>query len=73
MRDNKLRIRGSLLNQELGINLLSFHILLIACVHVRVEHVMPSRCTEEFRLRKINNDKLKAEAKANGQKISTKR
>ncbi|CAJ1971681.1 unnamed protein product [Sphenostylis stenocarpa] len=42
-------------------------------IHVRVEHVMPSRCTEEFRLRKIKNDKLKADAKANGVKISTKR
>jgi large subunit ribosomal protein L21e len=42
-------------------------------IHVRVEHVMPSRCTEEFRLRKIENDKLKAEAKAKGEVISTKR
>lgn len=32
-------------------------------IHVRVEHVMPSRCTEEFRLRKVKNDKLKAEAR----------
>ncbi|KAJ0970406.1 hypothetical protein J5N97_023283 [Dioscorea zingiberensis] len=42
-------------------------------IHVRVEHVMPSRCTEEFRLRKKKNDELKAEAKARGEKISTKR
>ena len=42
-------------------------------IHVRVEHVMPSRCNEEFRLRKIQNDKLKAEAKAKGEVISTKR
>ncbi|KAH1246612.1 60S ribosomal protein L21-1 [Glycine max] len=42
-------------------------------IHVRVEHVMPSRCTEEFRLRKIKNDQLKAEVKAKGEKISTKR
>ena len=42
-------------------------------IHVRVEHVMPSRCTEEFKLRKIKNDELKAEAKAKGQVISTKR
>ena len=40
---------------------------------MRVEHVMPSRCTEEFRLRKIKNDQLKAEAKVKGEKISTKR
>ena len=30
---------------------------------MRVEHVQPSRCTEEFRLRKVKNDELKAEAK----------
>ncbi|ONK57318.1 uncharacterized protein A4U43_C10F18840 [Asparagus officinalis] len=42
-------------------------------IHVRVEHVQPSRCTEDFRLRKIKNDKLKAEAKARGEVISTKR
>lgn len=35
--------------------------------------MLPSRCTEEFRLRKQNNDKLKAEAKACGKIISTKR
>ncbi|CAA6662720.1 unnamed protein product [Spirodela intermedia] len=42
-------------------------------IHVRVEHVQPSRCAEEFRLRKIKNDELKREAKARGEKISTKR
>ncbi|KAK9117196.1 hypothetical protein Sjap_016143 [Stephania japonica] len=42
-------------------------------IHVRVEHVQPSRCTEEFKQRKITNDTLKAEAKARGEKISTKR
>ncbi|KAE9621707.1 hypothetical protein Lal_00032921 [Lupinus albus] len=42
-------------------------------IHVRIEHVKPSRCTEEFRLRKKNNDLLKAEAKAKGVVISTKR
>lgn len=40
---------------------------------MRVEHVQPSRCREEFKLRKIRNDELKAEAKARGEKISTKR
>ena len=35
-------------------------------IHVRVEHVQPSRCAEEFRLRKKKNDELKAEAKARG-------
>lgn len=42
-------------------------------IHVRVEHVQPSRCTEEFRLRKVKNDELKAEAKAKGVVICTKR
>ncbi|PSR88455.1 60S ribosomal protein like [Actinidia chinensis var. chinensis] len=42
-------------------------------IHVRVEHVMPSRCTEDFKLRKKMNDKLKGEAKARGEIISTKR
>jgi large subunit ribosomal protein L21e len=42
-------------------------------IHVRVEHVQPSRCREEFNLRKKKNDELKAEAKARGEKISTKR
>ncbi|KAL1823086.1 hypothetical protein ACET3Z_009864 [Daucus carota] len=42
-------------------------------IHVRIEHVMPSRCTEEVKLRKKKNDQLKAEAKARGEVISTKR
>ncbi|CAI0386006.1 unnamed protein product [Linum tenue] len=42
-------------------------------IHVRIEHVLPSRCTEELRLRKKKNDELKAEAKAKGEVISTKR
>lgn len=42
-------------------------------IHVRIEHVLPSRCTEEFRNRKIVNEKLKADAKSRGEKISTKR
>lgn len=42
-------------------------------IHVRVEHVVPSRCQEDFRLRIKKNDQLKAEAKACGKVISTKR
>ncbi|GMP43361.1 hypothetical protein CsSME_00012745 [Camellia sinensis var. sinensis] len=42
-------------------------------IHVRIEHVQPSRCTEDFKLRKKKNDKLKAEAKVMGEVISTKR
>jgi large subunit ribosomal protein L21e len=40
---------------------------------VRVEHVQPSRCNEEFKLRIKKNDELKAAAKARGEIISTKR
>ncbi|URE05483.1 60S ribosomal protein, partial [Musa troglodytarum] len=32
-------------------------------IHVRVEHVQPSRCQEDFRSRVKKNDQLKAEAK----------
>ncbi|URE01450.1 60S ribosomal protein [Musa troglodytarum] len=42
-------------------------------IHVRVEHVQPSRCQEDFRARVKKNDQLKAEAKARGEVISTKR
>ncbi|KAL8139580.1 hypothetical protein V2J09_005601 [Rumex salicifolius] len=42
-------------------------------IHVRVEHALPSRCTEDFKLRVKKNDQLKAEAKARGEVISTKR
>ncbi|KAH7564811.1 hypothetical protein JRO89_XS09G0032100 [Xanthoceras sorbifolium] len=40
--------------------------------HVRVEHVEPSRCKKELKLIIIQNDELKAEAKARDEKISTK-
>ncbi|CAI9782736.1 unnamed protein product [Fraxinus pennsylvanica] len=42
-------------------------------IHVRVEHVQPSRCHEEVLQRIKRNDALKAEAKARGEVISTKR
>ncbi|XP_030547552.1 60S ribosomal protein L21-1 [Rhodamnia argentea] len=42
-------------------------------IHVRIEHVQPSRCQEELKQRKVRNDELKAAAKARGEKISTKR
>ncbi|KAI3798347.1 hypothetical protein L1987_33618 [Smallanthus sonchifolius] len=35
-------------------------------IHVRIEHVMPSRCNEELKRRIKKNDQLKAEAKAKG-------
>mmetsp|Transcript_2985 Transcript_2985/g.4826 ORF Transcript_2985/g.4826 Transcript_2985/m.4826 type:complete len:166 (-) Transcript_2985:380-877(-) len=43
-------------------------------IHVRVEHVQPSRCREEFLKRRESNDKARAAAKAAGEKApSTKR
>ncbi|KAK4740747.1 hypothetical protein SAY87_024335 [Trapa incisa] len=41
--------------------------------HKEEDSLLPSGCNEDFKLRKIQNDKLKAEAKAGGEKISTKR
>jgi hypothetical protein len=35
-------------------------------IHVRIEHVQPSRCREEFLRRKADNDRVKSEAKARG-------
>ncbi len=35
-------------------------------IHVRVEHVAPSRCKEEFLRRRKENDAIKHEAKVKG-------
>lgn len=35
-------------------------------IHVRVEHVQPSRCREDFLKRRVENDAVKHEAKAKG-------
>merc|ERR1712149_2291 len=42
-------------------------------VHVRVEHVVPSRCREEFLNRVKKNDAAKIEAKKSGTTVVTKR
>ncbi|GFP85989.1 60S ribosomal protein l21-1 [Phtheirospermum japonicum] len=42
-------------------------------IHVRIEHVHPSRFHEEILLRIKKNDQLKTKAKAQGKIISTKR
>nr|ADV03054.1 ribosomal protein L21 [Amphidinium carterae] len=42
-------------------------------IHVRVEHVRKSRCNEDFLKRIKENDEKKREAKAKGERISTKR
>ena len=38
-------------------------------LHVRIEHVVPSRCKEEFLARRKANDELKEAAKKAGQPI----
>jgi hypothetical protein len=35
-------------------------------IHVRIEHVQPSRCREEFLRRKVSNDLAKSLAKEKG-------
>ena len=42
-------------------------------VHVRIEHLRKSSCRDDFLQRIKANDKLKAEAKKAGKRISTKR
>ncbi|KAI8028134.1 60S ribosomal protein L21-2 [Camellia lanceoleosa] len=61
------RAIGVEMNKQVG------HRIIRKRIHVRIEHVQPSRCTEDFKLRKKRNDQLKAEAKARGEVISTKR
>ncbi|XP_061991851.1 large ribosomal subunit protein eL21z/eL21y-like [Rosa rugosa] len=55
------------------INKMIGHRVIRKRIHVRVEHVQPSRCEEEFKARKTGNDEVKAAAKARGEVISTKR
>lgn len=35
-------------------------------IHVRVEHIVPSRCREDFLKRRTDNENKKKEAKASG-------
>jgi len=42
-------------------------------IHVRVEHVQPSKCNDDFLKRCKETAKLNAQAKKDGVKISTKR
>ena len=42
-------------------------------INVRVEHIRPSRCREDFLNRLKNNQQKKKEAKEKGIKVSTKR
>lgn len=58
---------GIEVNKQVGVRIIQKRL------HVRVEHVVPSRCREEFLNRRASNDAKKKEAKAAGQKISTSR
>ena len=49
---------------------MKFHIFR---VNLRVEHVSPSKCREEFVARVKKNDELRREAKKNGEKLKLKR
>eukprot|EP00899_Mesostigma_viride_P002462 jgi/Mesvir1/12216/Mv00444-RA.1 len=42
-------------------------------LHLRVEHVQPSRCRESFLKRKAENDEKKKEAKKRGEHVQLKR
>ena len=42
------------------------HQILRKRIHVRIEHVAPSRCREEFLIRQKKNDQIKHEAKERG-------
>jgi hypothetical protein len=35
-------------------------------IHVRIEHIQPSRCREDFLRRRETNDRIKHEAKVKG-------
>jgi large subunit ribosomal protein L21e len=61
------RAVGVVINKQVG------HRIIQKRLHVRIEHVQPSRCREDFLERRKTNDRLKAEAKERGEKISTKR
>jgi len=42
-------------------------------IHVRIEHIRPSKCQKEILARKVTNDAAKVEAKKTGVKINLKR
>lgn len=42
-------------------------------IHVRIEHVRPSKCQKEILQRKVENEKAKAEAAKTGVKVNLKR
>ena len=54
------RALGLIVNKEVGNHVIKKRI------NVRIEHVRPSRCREEYLKRKVVNAKLRQEAKSKG-------
>ena len=42
-------------------------------IHVRIEHIRKSKCQKEILARKVENEKLKDEARKTGEKVNLKR
>jgi len=42
-------------------------------IHVRIEHIRPSKCQKEILERKVSNDAAKEEARKTGVKVNLKR
>ncbi|KAL3680867.1 hypothetical protein R1sor_023823 [Riccia sorocarpa] len=61
------RAVGVVMNKQVGNRIIRKRL------HVRIEHVQPSRCREDFIARRKSNGAVKAEAKAKGEKVNTKR
>eukprot|EP00891_Asterochloris_glomerata_P001566 jgi/Astpho2/1566/Aster-05435 len=61
------RAIGVEVNKQVG------HRIIPKRIHVRVEHVRPSRCREEFLKRQKSNDEYKQQAKAAGEKPVTRK
>ncbi|XP_024390796.1 large ribosomal subunit protein eL21x/eL21w [Physcomitrium patens] len=61
------RAVGVVMNKQVGNRIIQKRL------HVRIEHVQPSRCREEFLERRKSNDIKKAEAKAKGETVNLKR
>merc|ERR1711916_159820 len=58
---------GVIVNKTVG------HRIMEKRINIRLEHAQRSRCRDDFLLRVKRNDALKAQARAEGKRISTKR
>eukprot|EP01023_Acetabularia_acetabulum_P003260 TRINITY_DN1137_c0_g2_i1.p2 TRINITY_DN1137_c0_g2~~TRINITY_DN1137_c0_g2_i1.p2 ORF type:complete len:167 (-),score=31.15 TRINITY_DN1137_c0_g2_i1:150-650(-) len=57
------RAVGVEVNKKVG------HRIMRKRIHVRIEHIKPSRCKEGFLKRRAENEKLKADANAKGERL----